>query len=85
MTVEELRDVALGWSAKRTVLGQPDYNEKDEKVGTIDDIFIAPDKAVSYAIVGAGGFLGLGTHDVAVLSLSWLTKNWFCPAPQRKA
>ena len=66
VTVEELRNVALGWSAKRTVLGQPVYNDKDEKVGTIDDIIIAPDKGISYAIVGAGGFLGLGTHDVAV-------------------
>ena len=66
VTVEELRNVALGWSAKRTVLGQPVYNDKDEKVGTIEDIIIAPDKGVSYAIVGAGGFLGLGTHDVAV-------------------
>ena len=55
-----------GWSAKRTVLGQPVYNDKDEKVGTIEDIIIAPDKGISYAIVGAGGFLGLGTHDVAV-------------------
>jgi sporulation protein YlmC with PRC-barrel domain len=66
VTVEQLREVALGWSAKRTVLGQPVYNESNEKVGTIDDIIIAPDKAVSYAIVSAGGFLGLGTHDVAV-------------------
>ena len=66
VTVEELRNVALGWSAKRTVLGQPVYNDKDEKVGTIEDIIIAPDKGISYAIVGAGGFLGMGTHDVAV-------------------
>jgi sporulation protein YlmC with PRC-barrel domain len=66
VSVEELSSLALGWSAKRTILGQPVYNDKLEKVGTIDDIIIAPDKAVSYAIIGAGGFLGLGTHDVAV-------------------
>ena len=42
------------------------YNDKDEKVGKVDDIIIAPDKAVSYAIVGAGGFLGVGKHDVAI-------------------
>jgi hypothetical protein len=33
---------------------------------SIDDIIIAPDKAISYAIVNAGGFLGLAKHDVAV-------------------
>jgi len=45
-------------------MGQPDYSDKDKRVGHVEDIIIAPDKAVSYAIVGAGGFLGLGKHDV---------------------
>jgi sporulation protein YlmC with PRC-barrel domain len=42
------------------------YNDDHERVGSIDDIIIAPDKAISYAIVNAGGFLGLAKHDVAV-------------------
>jgi sporulation protein YlmC with PRC-barrel domain len=62
----ELRDVAAGWSVKRTVLGQAVYNDKDERVGAIDDIIVSPDNAVSYAIVNAGGFVGLTKHDVAV-------------------
>ena len=62
----EMREVAIGWSAKKNILGQTVYNEKNDKVGKIDDIIIAPDKAVSYAIVGAGGFVGLGRHDVAI-------------------
>jgi sporulation protein YlmC with PRC-barrel domain len=66
VSVAEMRDVISGWSAKRTILGQSVYNDKNERVGSIDDIIIAPDKAVSYAIVGAGGFLGLDRHDVAI-------------------
>ena len=62
----ELREIATGWSAKRQVLGRPVFNKKNEKVGTVDDIIISPDKAVSYAIVGAGGFLGVAKHDVAI-------------------
>jgi sporulation protein YlmC with PRC-barrel domain len=62
----ELREITKGWSAKRQVLGQPIYNDKNERVGEVVDIIIAPDKAISYAIVGAGGFLGLGKHDVAI-------------------
>jgi len=62
----EMRDVTYGWSAKRQVLGKPVYNEKNERIGVIDDIIIAPDKAVSYAIIGAGGFLGVDRHDVAI-------------------
>jgi len=62
----ELRAVATGWSVKRQVLGQPVLNDKNEKVGTIDDVVIGPDKLASYAIIGAGGFLGMGKHDVAI-------------------
>jgi sporulation protein YlmC with PRC-barrel domain len=66
VSVAEMRDVSMGWSTKRTILGQPVFNEKDERVGSIDDIIIAPDKAVSYAIINAGGFTGLTKHDVAI-------------------
>jgi sporulation protein YlmC with PRC-barrel domain len=62
----ELRDITLGWSAKRQVLGQAVFNDKNEIIGTVDDIVIAPNKAVSYAIIGAGGFLSAGRHDVAI-------------------
>jgi len=66
ISVAETRDVATGWSAKRQILGQPVFNDKDERIGSIDDIIIAPDKAVSYAIINAGGFTGLTKHDVAI-------------------
>jgi hypothetical protein len=35
-------------------------------VGEVEDIIIAPDKSLSYPIIGVGGFLGLGRHDVAI-------------------
>ena len=66
IAVTELSEVTTGWSAKRQILGQTIYNDKNEKVGKVDDIIVAPDKAISYAIVGAGGFLGVGKHDVAI-------------------
>ena len=58
--------VALGWSAKKKILGKAVYNDKNEKIGTVDDIIIAPDRAVSFAIIGVGGFVGIGKHDVAI-------------------
>jgi sporulation protein YlmC with PRC-barrel domain len=66
VAITELRDITVGWSVKRQILGQPVYNDKGEAIGKADDIIIAPDKAVSYAIIGAGGFLGVGKHDVAI-------------------
>jgi sporulation protein YlmC with PRC-barrel domain len=62
----ELREVAQGWSAKRTILGQAVYNDKNERIGSIDDIIVRPDKSISYAIVNAGGYLSLAKHDVAI-------------------
>jgi sporulation protein YlmC with PRC-barrel domain len=62
----EMRDVAMGWSAKRQVLGAPVYNDQNERIGNVDDIIISPDKAISYAIINAGGFLQVTKHDVAV-------------------
>jgi sporulation protein YlmC with PRC-barrel domain len=66
VAVTELREVTKGWSAKRQVLGKTVFNDSGDGLGKVDDIIVAPDKAVSYAIIGAGGFLGVGRHDVAI-------------------
>jgi len=70
----EMRDVATGWSARRELLGQTVYNEKNEKIGSVDDLIVSPSKALSYAIIGAGGFLGVAKHDVAI-PVSQFTEN----------
>ena len=62
----ELRDVATGWSVKRQVLGKTVYNDGGDAIGRVEDVIVAPNKAISYAIIGAGGFLGMGRHDVAI-------------------
>jgi sporulation protein YlmC with PRC-barrel domain len=62
----ELDDVIKGWSVHKALLGKHVYNDKNEQVGKIEDIIISPKRNVSYAIVGAGGFLGIGSHDVAI-------------------
>jgi len=66
VSAAEMREVTIGWSATHQVLKKAVYNEKSQRIGIIDDIIIAPDKAVSYAIIGAGGFLGVDRHDVAI-------------------
>ena len=63
---DELVILARGWSATKQIIGKDVYNDNNEKVGVVNDLIIAPDKAVSYAIIGAGGFLGMGKHDVAI-------------------
>ena len=66
VTTIELKEVIKGWSARRQLLGQDVYNDQGEKIGEIEDLIISPERNVSYGIVSSGGFLGMGTHDVAI-------------------
>jgi sporulation protein YlmC with PRC-barrel domain len=71
VTVTEMESVVVGWSAKRNLLGKTVVNDKKERIGKIEDIIIAPSSGAkmpyaSVAIIGVGGFLGMGRHDVAI-------------------
>jgi sporulation protein YlmC with PRC-barrel domain len=66
VTVVQMEAIFVGWSARKDLLGRPVINEKTEQIGRIDDLIITPDNAVSYAIIGVGGFLGVRKHDVAI-------------------
>jgi sporulation protein YlmC with PRC-barrel domain len=65
VSVIESTQIAAGWSVKKTLMGKTIYNDAGQKVGKVEDLIISPDKKVSYVIVGAGGFLGMGRNDVA--------------------
>jgi uncharacterized protein YrrD len=66
VSVTELNNVINGWSVREQLLGQSVYNDKDERIGKIEDIILTKDRLASYGIVSTGGFLGLGSHDVAI-------------------
>jgi sporulation protein YlmC with PRC-barrel domain len=60
----DVKVVARGYRASK-LKGTTVTNDKNEKIGEIDDIIIGRDK-VLFAILQVGGFLGLGGHLVAV-------------------
>jgi sporulation protein YlmC with PRC-barrel domain len=66
VTVEELKVVVLGWSAKRQLLDKDVYNDKNQEIGEIKDVIVSPKKTVSWAIIGVGGFLGIADKLVAI-------------------
>ncbi|QLL63701.1 PRC-barrel domain-containing protein [Sinorhizobium mexicanum] len=47
-------------------VGQSVYNAADESIGKIDDLLIKKDGGVEAAVIGVGGFLGIGEKNVAV-------------------
>jgi sporulation protein YlmC with PRC-barrel domain len=58
--------VAKGWRASK-LIGSTVRNDKNDRIGTIDDIIIDKDKKQPmYAVLQVGGFLSLGGHLVAI-------------------
>jgi sporulation protein YlmC with PRC-barrel domain len=57
--------VSPHWRASK-MIGLAVYNEQNEKLGDINEIILDKDgKALGY-VVGVGGFLGMGEHDILV-------------------
>ena len=48
------------------VTGQAVYDKAENKIGSIDDLVVSRDGTVKEAVVGVGGFLGVGEKSVAV-------------------
>lgn len=53
------------WRSTKLV-GLTVYNQANEKVGDINDLILGADGKISNAVIGVGGFLGLGEKLVAV-------------------
>ncbi|WP_244069719.1 PRC-barrel domain-containing protein [Bradyrhizobium sp. Ce-3] len=53
------------WRASK-VVGLSVYNDKNESVGSINDLLMDKEGAIKAVVIGVGGFLGVGEHLVAV-------------------
>ena len=42
------------------------YDASDKKIGQIADVLVSKDGKIGAVVIGAGGFLGMGKHDVLV-------------------
>lgn len=71
VTVIQMEEIVLGWSAERDLFDKSVVNDKKDKIGEVEDLIISPSKAsntplATYAIIGVGGFLGIGERKVAI-------------------
>lgn len=53
------------WRASK-MAGLKIYNEANENIGSINDLLMDKSGAIKIAVIGVGGFLGMGEHLVAV-------------------
>lgn len=61
-----LTEQAEGQISANTYIGQSVYNAADESIGEINDVIFTQDGSVEAAVIGVGGFLGIGEKNVAV-------------------
>lgn len=53
------------WRASK-VVGLKIYNDSNESLGSVNDLLFDKDGKIAAAVIGVGGFLGMGEHYVAV-------------------
>ena len=53
------------WRASK-LIGLDVYNEQNEKLGDISEILVDKSGKIDGVVIGVGGFLGLGQHDIKV-------------------
>lgn len=53
------------WRASK-VVGLKVYNDNNENIGSINDLLMDKSGSIKAAVIGVGGFLGVGEHLVAV-------------------
>jgi sporulation protein YlmC with PRC-barrel domain len=73
---------------KKDMLDHNVYNDKKQKIGEVEDVIVSPkNNTLSWAIIGVGGFLGIGKHQVAI-PMDQLTrqgKNFLLPGATKAA
>ena len=53
------------WRSSK-LIGLNVYNDQDEKLGAISEILLEKSGKVDFVVIGVGGFLGIGAHDIMV-------------------
>ncbi|MFZ5693498.1 MAG: PRC-barrel domain-containing protein [Pseudomonadota bacterium] len=53
------------WRASK-LIGVDVYNQQNEKLGEINELIMSPNGQIAGAVIGVGGFLGMGERDVMV-------------------
>jgi len=63
---QEMNLAEKGWSGKKDIMGKAVYNDNNEKIGDVNDVIFSRNNSASFVVIGVGGFLGIGEHDVEI-------------------
>jgi sporulation protein YlmC with PRC-barrel domain len=67
---------AMQWRAS-DIMGKAVYNRANERIGEVNELIVDKDGRIAAAIIGVGGFLGIGERNVAVnfSTMQMMTEN----------
>jgi len=65
VTADQKMVMKGSWRASK-LMGLNVYNEANEKLGDINELIVGKDGKINAVVIGVGGFLGMGEHDIAV-------------------
>lgn len=73
--VNAAADLKGTWRASKLV-GLSVYNDNKEKLGDVNEVLVDNSGKINAVIVGIGGFLGVGEHNIAVSfdKLKWVNE-----------
>lgn len=62
----DVQKLSTGYRVSK-IMGSSVLNSSDETIGKIDDLIVSPDDNKSaYVVLSVGGWLGMGTHLIAI-------------------
>jgi sporulation protein YlmC with PRC-barrel domain len=61
----EVKAKGIHWRSSK-LIGVNVYNDQNEKLGDINEIILDPTGKVMGYVIGVGGFLGVGEHDILI-------------------
>lgn len=64
-TAEQKQSIPYNFAAGK-LMGQQVTNSQGEQIGSVEDVIVDDQGKVSHAVLGVGGFLGVGQRQVAV-------------------
>ncbi|WP_213288320.1 PRC-barrel domain-containing protein [Bradyrhizobium sp. sGM-13] len=62
---QEKMELKGNWRASK-LMGLDVYNDANEKLGEVNELILDKQGKVNAVVIGVGGFLGMGEHDIAV-------------------
>jgi PRC-barrel domain len=80
LAIVNVQKLAAGYRASK-VIGSSVVNDANETIGKVDDLLVSSDGKDPYAVLSIGGFLGAGSHLVAIPydSLKFVDKKFVLP------